>query len=88
MKYYNFPVGKAAVILTVVVASLLLFRLIQASVISTIKIINQAKIYTFTQPVLMNSESDNMGSVNYNFDPEYSVEEINSRQHLTIDKTA
>ncbi len=49
MKYYKFPAGMAAVILTMLVTSLLLFRLIQASVISTIHIINQAKIYTFTE---------------------------------------
>lgn len=30
--------------------------------------------------VLMNMESDNMGLVTYNCDPEYSEEEINSRQ--------
>jgi hypothetical protein len=29
----------------------------------------------------MNRESDNMGLVPYNFDPEYMVEEINSPQH-------
>ena len=30
----------------------------------------------------MNRESDNMGFVPYNFDPEYLIEEINSREHL------
>ena len=35
----------------------------------------------FIYIVLMNRESDNMGLVPYNFDPEYMVEEINSPQH-------
>jgi hypothetical protein len=30
----------------------------------------------------MNRESDNLGAVPYNFDPEYSIEKTNSRQHL------
>ena len=30
----------------------------------------------------MNRESDNIGLVPYNFDPEYLVEEINNRQQL------
>jgi len=36
----------------------------------------------------MNRKSDNMCLVPYNFDPEYSVEEINSSQHLIGETTA
>jgi hypothetical protein len=32
----------------------------------------------------MEIESDNIGLVSYNFDPEYLVEEINSRQYLVV----
>lgn len=36
----------------------------------------------------MNRESTNMGLVPYHFDPEYSVKDIDSRQHLITDTTA
>jgi hypothetical protein len=52
--------------------SLLLFPLIQASVNNTMHIINQSI-----------KESDNMGLVPYNFEPEYAVEE-----HLFAETTA
>jgi hypothetical protein len=35
----------------------------------------------------MNIESDNMGLVTYNCDPEYSEEEINSRQLVITETT-
>jgi hypothetical protein len=37
IKYYKLPIGKAAAMLTEVVMSLLLFQLIQASVINTMQ---------------------------------------------------
>jgi hypothetical protein len=37
--------------------------------------------------VLLNVKSDNMGLVPYHFDAEYSVVEINSRQHLITETT-
>jgi hypothetical protein len=36
----------------------------------------------------MNRESDNIGLVPYNFDPEYLVEEINNRQQLIANTTS
>ena len=60
------------------VRPLILFRLIEISVLNTMHIINQ----------LMNRKSDNMCLVPYNFDPEYSVEEINSSQLLIGETTA
>jgi hypothetical protein len=62
-----------------VVTSHRLFRTIQASVHNNI--INQSRKCTFGEFV-MNMESNNMSLVPYNFDPEYSVEEINS--HINI----
>ena len=43
--------------------------------------------FTFQQ-VLMNRESDYIGLDLYKFDPEYSVEKINSRQHFIPEITA
>jgi hypothetical protein len=38
--------------------------------------------------VLMNRESENMGLVPYNFDPEYSVEEISHKQLIAENNDA
>ena len=60
-QYYTFPATMNIDILTKVVTSFLLFRLIRTSVTNTIHIINQSRKYTFT--LLINRESDNMGLV-------------------------
>ena len=67
-----------------VVTSHRLFLEIQASVINTIHIINQSSKCVHIYRVLMNSESDNMDLFPYNFDLEYYIEEINSRQQIGI----
>jgi hypothetical protein len=48
IKYFKFPIGKAATILTKVVTSYRLFRLIQTSVITTIHFpVNQETVHLF-----------------------------------------
>jgi hypothetical protein len=67
-----------------VVTSHHLFMVFQASIINTIHIINQSSKYGHIYRVLTNSESDNMDLFPYNFDLEYYIEEINSRQQIAI----
>jgi predicted O-linked N-acetylglucosamine transferase (SPINDLY family) len=87
IKYHKFPTSEAAAILTKEVTSHRLFRESQASVISTMHMLStnhENVIYR----VLMNMESYNMGLLPYNFDPEYSVDEINSRLQLRTETTS
>ena len=48
IKYFKFPTGRAAAILTKIVMSLLLFSFIQASVTNTAHIINHSRKISFT----------------------------------------
>ena len=48
IKYFKFPTGRAAAILTKMVMSLLLFSFIQASVTNTAHIINHSRKISFT----------------------------------------
>ena len=86
IKYHKLSTSEAAAILTKEVTSHRLFRDFkhQLSAQCMLSTNHENVIYR----VLMNMESYNMGLLPYNFDPEYSVDEINSRLQLRTETTS